>query len=118
MNGGYNFRCAGDLAYYDESGRVYFVDRLDDVIECLETRVFPLEIEDLILKHHEGVAEVAVTGLPHKKYGQAPAAFVVLKTSHKAPGKINEEDIEETVASMLARLSFRICAFSICQSSY
>ncbi|KAH9382464.1 hypothetical protein HPB48_023061 [Haemaphysalis longicornis] len=69
---------SGDIMYYDEDGRVYFVDRLKDMIKCLDQQVSSCELESL-LQQHDSVADVSVVGVPDTKYGDAPAAFVVVK---------------------------------------
>lgn len=69
---------SGDLMYYDEDGRVYFVDRLKDMIQCLDHQVAACELESL-LQSHDSVVDAAVIGVPDTKYGDAPAAFVVAK---------------------------------------
>ncbi|XP_037518575.2 luciferin 4-monooxygenase-like [Rhipicephalus sanguineus] len=68
----------GDIVYYDENGRFYFVDRMKDMIKCLDQQVSSAELESL-LQNHECVADAAVVGIPRTEYGDAPAAFVVLK---------------------------------------
>ncbi|XP_029832598.4 4-coumarate--CoA ligase 1 [Ixodes scapularis] len=94
---------SGDMARYDADGRVHFIERLHEVISCMGERILPAELEELLLKHHDGIAEVAIAGLPHRKYGEAATAFVVLKQSHKPPGKICEEDIERTISDSCAK---------------
>lgn len=94
---------SGDMAHYDEDGRVHFVGRLQDMIKCMGQEILPAELEELLLKHHDGIAEVAVAGLPHRKYGEVATAFVVLKQTHKQPGKVCEEDIERTVSGLCDR---------------
>lgn len=94
---------SGDMARYDADGRVHFIERLHEVISCMGERILPAELEELLLKQHDGIAEVAVAGLPHRKYGEAATAFVVLKQSHKPPGKICEEDIERTISDSCAK---------------
>ncbi|KAK8780237.1 hypothetical protein V5799_018423 [Amblyomma americanum] len=71
---------SGDAGYYDEDGRLYVVQRLKELIKCMDNQVVPAELEDLILQEHsEYISEVVVVGLPHSEYGEAPAAAVVLK---------------------------------------
>ncbi|CAN7942598.1 unnamed protein product, partial [Ixodes hexagonus] len=93
----------GDVAYYDEEGKVYFVERLKEMIRCMDNQVVPTEIEELLLKHHEGISEVAVAGLPHDEYGEVAAAFVVLKNSHQERRKEIEEELKNIVAASCAK---------------
>lgn len=92
---------AGDIAYYDTDGRFYFVGRIKEMIKCRDNQVVPGELEDLLLKRHQGIAEVAVVGVPHLDYGEAPAAFVVLKPTHK--DSVVEQDIMDIIAGKLLR---------------
>ncbi|XP_077545339.1 luciferin 4-monooxygenase-like [Haemaphysalis longicornis] len=81
---------SGDIMYYDEDGLVYFVDRLKDMIKCLDQQVSSCELESL-LQHHDSVADVAVVGVPDTKYGDAPAAFVVAKRTCTPSAKLTAE---------------------------
>ncbi|KAH8022709.1 hypothetical protein HPB51_001930 [Rhipicephalus microplus] len=71
---------SGDIGYYDEEGRVHYIDRLKDTIKCLGFHVPTPELEQLISSMAE-VSEVAVVGVPSAEYQDAPIAFVVLKHS-------------------------------------
>jgi acyl-coenzyme A synthetase/AMP-(fatty) acid ligase len=71
----------GDLFKRDEEGYLYFVARKDDLIKTKGERVSPREIENS-LSELEGVAEVAVIGVPDDIFGQAIKAFVVVKDDH------------------------------------
>uniref|UniRef100_V5HBP3 Putative acyl-coa synthetase n=2 Tax=Ixodes ricinus TaxID=34613 RepID=V5HBP3_IXORI len=75
------FLHTGDIGYYTEDGMFYVVDRMKEMIKCMDQQVAPAELEDLLLKH-EDVREVAVTGVPHPEYGEAARAFVVLSNGH------------------------------------
>ncbi|CAN7997503.1 unnamed protein product, partial [Ixodes pacificus] len=68
----------GDLGLYDTDGRIHIIDRLKEMIKCMDNAVTPAELEELLLTH-EAVAEAAVVGVPSPKYGEAPAACVVVK---------------------------------------
>ena len=69
----------GDVGQMDEEGYLYLVDRVADVIIRGGLNVYPREIEE-VLASHPAVALSAVVGVPHEKYGEEVAAFVVLKT--------------------------------------
>ncbi|XP_075725403.1 uncharacterized protein LOC119185472 isoform X2 [Rhipicephalus microplus] len=96
---------SGDIGYYDEYGRFYFVQRLKEMIKCMENQVVPAELEQLLLQEHsEDIAEVTVVGLPHPLYGEAPAAAVVPRGKymcHKAAGPLADK-IKATIAEKLA----------------
>nr|XP_054926658.1 uncharacterized protein LOC126531930 [Dermacentor andersoni] len=71
---------SGDAGYYDEEGRFHFVQRMKELIKCMDNQVVPAELEQLLLQEHSAdIAEVAVVGIPHAQYGEAPVAAVVLK---------------------------------------
>ncbi|KAH7973308.1 hypothetical protein HPB52_024116 [Rhipicephalus sanguineus] len=86
-----------DIMYYDEDGRVYFVDRMKDMIKCLDQQVSSIELEGL-LQSHPSVADAAVVGVPKTKYGDAPAAFVVLRVPSSESPELAAE-LKEHVAS-------------------
>ncbi|MEI7057286.1 fatty-acid--CoA ligase FadD8 [Nocardioides sp. CCNWLW239] len=66
----------GDVAREDEDGFWYIVDRTKDMIVTGGFNVFPREVEDVIATH-PAVAQVAVIGTPHEKFGEAVTAVVV-----------------------------------------
>jgi long-chain acyl-CoA synthetase len=70
----------GDLGYADEDGFLFLVGRRHDMIKVGANRVGAKEIED-VLHQHAAVYEAAVVGVPHDLLGEAPVAFVALKTA-------------------------------------
>jgi fatty-acyl-CoA synthase len=68
----------GDVAREDEDGFWYIVDRTKDMIVTGGFNVFPREVEDVVAEHPM-VAQVAVIGTPHEKFGEAVTALVVLR---------------------------------------
>ncbi|MFL5843480.1 MAG: class I adenylate-forming enzyme family protein [Solirubrobacteraceae bacterium] len=71
------FMHTGDLARRDEDGYLYLVDRRNDKIVTGGENVYPSEIEHVITAH-PGVREAAVIGIPHRTWGEAVSAVVVL----------------------------------------
>lgn len=69
---------SGDLFRSDEEGYLYFVGRKDDIIKTRGEKVSPREIEDVIYGL-DGVAEVAVVGIPDPILGNAIKAVVSLR---------------------------------------
>jgi acyl-CoA synthetase (AMP-forming)/AMP-acid ligase II len=78
----------GDMAYMDEDGYIYLVDRAKDMIVSGGTNVYPVEVENIILQM-EGIADVGVIGVPDEKWGEQVKAIVVLKPGYK----VSEEEI-------------------------
>jgi long-chain acyl-CoA synthetase len=68
----------GDLAYLDEEGYVFLVDRKKDLIKTSGFQVWPREIEEVI-SAHPAVMEVGVAGVPDVNKGEVAKAYVVLK---------------------------------------
>lgn len=66
----------GDLASIDASGRFRIVDRSNDVVISGGFNIYPAEVERVIAGVH-GVADVAVIGVPHEKWGEAVTALIV-----------------------------------------
>ena len=65
----------GDLGRVDEEGYLYVVDRKKDMLISGGLNVYPAEIER-VLAGMPGIIEVAVIGVPHEKWGEAPAVVV------------------------------------------
>lgn len=68
----------GDMAYQDEEGYIFIVDRLKDMIISNGENIYPREIEELLYAY-PGIVEAAVVGIDDKLRGQAGAAFIVLE---------------------------------------
>ena len=68
----------GDLAYLDEDGYIFLVDRKKDMLKTSGFQVWPREIEEVIAAH-PAVLEVGVAGIPDAVKGEVPKAWVVLK---------------------------------------
>jgi acyl-CoA synthetase (AMP-forming)/AMP-acid ligase II len=70
---------SGDAGYMDENGFVYVVDRYKDVIYFGGVgAIFPSKVEGVI-KELEEVADAALVGLHHEKWGEVPCAFIETK---------------------------------------
>jgi len=68
----------GDAAVVHASGYAEIRDRIKDVIISGGENISSVEVEGVLLRH-PAVQEVAIVGLPHERWGEAPHAFVVLK---------------------------------------
>ncbi|HEX4937650.1 MAG TPA: fatty acid--CoA ligase, partial [Candidatus Kapabacteria bacterium] len=69
---------SGDAGYIDADGYVYIHDRVKDMIVSGGENVYPAEVES-VLFGLEGIADVAVIGVPDDRWGEAVKACVVLK---------------------------------------
>jgi acyl-CoA synthetase (AMP-forming)/AMP-acid ligase II len=81
----------GDLGYRDEDGFLYLAGRADDVINRGGEKVFPLEVEEVLLAHPE-VRSAAVVGTDHPRLGQVPVAIVTVSTARPAAAVVEELD--------------------------
>lgn len=66
----------GDLAARDADGCLYIVDRIKDIVRSGGENVYCVEVERVIAQH-PAVAEVAVVGTPHARWGEGVTAAVV-----------------------------------------
>ncbi|MBK4346832.1 class I adenylate-forming enzyme family protein [Lacisediminihabitans changchengi] len=66
----------GDLGYLDDDGYVYLVGRSDDVINRGGEKVYPAEVEEVLLGDAR-VREAVVVGKPDPILHQVPVAFVI-----------------------------------------
>lgn len=76
----------GDIAYMDEDGYFYIVERKKDLIIVSGFNVYPKEVEEVLYKHPK-VMEAAVIGVPEEYRGEVVKAFVVLKPGEEASEK-------------------------------
>jgi len=87
----------GDIATIDEDGYIQIVDRLKDLIISGGENISSIEIENAI-QSHSAVLEVAVVAAPHEKWGETPAALVVLKEGES----LTEEELITYLRTKLA----------------
>jgi fatty-acyl-CoA synthase len=87
----------GDAAVVHENGFAEIRDRLKDVIISGGENISSVEVEGVLLRH-PAVQEVAIVGLPHERWGEAPQAFVVLKAGASA----TEAELREFARANLA----------------
>jgi O-succinylbenzoic acid--CoA ligase len=85
----------GDLGHLDGHGLLHVEGRLKELIVTGGENVAPLEVEQALLAH-PAVADAAVVGRPDPEWGEAIAAFVVLR------GPAREEELRAWCRERLA----------------
>jgi len=93
-----DYLTVGDIGYVDADGYLYLSDRRGDMIISGGVNIYPTEIESAIL-NLEGVADVAVFGIPDPDFGESIAAHV----QPDAGSTLTAEDVRAHVASRLAK---------------
>ncbi|MGN6609664.1 MAG: class I adenylate-forming enzyme family protein [Jatrophihabitans sp.] len=66
----------GDVGHLDEAGYLYVTDRAKDMIVSGGMNVFPAEVESALCDV-PGLAEIAVIGVPHERWGESVVAVAV-----------------------------------------
>src|SRR5262245_12413508 len=89
---------SGDLCRMDDEGYIYVVDRRHDMIVSGGENIYCPEVEAAI-SAHPGVAEAAVIGVPHPRWGETPRAVVVAADPAAPPAE------EEIIAWCRERLA-------------
>ena len=74
--GGKRWLRTGDIAVQDEDGFIQIVDRSKDMISVGGFKVFPSQVENVLLEH-EAVKETLVIGMHDERLGETPHAYVV-----------------------------------------
>lgn len=85
----------GDLAVLDEEGYCSIVGRSKDMIIRGGENIYPRELEEFLLRHPK-VLDVAVVGVPDRKYGEAVCAVIRLRD------RCTEEEILEFCRGQIA----------------
>jgi long-chain acyl-CoA synthetase len=76
----------GDIAFMDEDGYIFIVDRKKELIITRGFNVYPREVEEAIYSH-PSVLETAVIGAADPTRGEIVKAFVVLKDGEQLDKK-------------------------------
>ncbi|GAB6144850.1 hypothetical protein JCM12294_22880 [Desulfocicer niacini] len=96
IKGGFFY--TGDLATVDSQGYVLIVDRAKDIIISGGENISSVEIENVIYKHPQ-VLECAVIAVADDKWGEVPAALVVLKQN----ADLSEQELSVFCREKLAK---------------
>jgi len=87
-----------DLAVKDEDGYFSILGRIDDMIIRGGENVYPREIEEFLYTC-EKIQDVAVVGVPNKKYGEEVCAFIKIREGMET----NEEEIKNYCKDGISR---------------
>ncbi len=88
----------GDLVKRDSEGYIYVVGRKKEMYISGGENVYPREVEK-VLQTNPAISEAVVVGVPHEKWGETGAAFVI-----KKPGsEITEEEVLNYCKEYLAK---------------
>jgi fatty-acyl-CoA synthase len=98
FRGGDGWLWTGDIGVRDADGFITLVDRSKDMIVAGGENIYPTEIENALYEH-EAVLECAVFGIPDERWGEVPAAHIVLR----AGAGVTEEALIAFAASRIAR---------------
>ncbi len=98
----------GDMAVWDDEGYLHIVDRKKEIIISGGENISSIEVERAIFSH-PAVFECAVVAAPHDKWGEVPAAIVVLK-----PGEqVTQEEMLVFLEAQLGKFKLpRIVEFT------
>ena len=99
----------GDLAYKDEDGYIFIVDRLKDMIISSGENIYPREIEEALYAHPL-IEEAAVIGIPDKLRGQAVCTYIVLTEGADLDKKALRKYLMERLAVYKVPREFFFCA--------
>ena len=91
----------GDLALEHEGGFIEVVGRKSELIISGGENIHPAEIEQLVAAM-PGVAECAVVGVPHERWGEVPV-LVVVRVAGPSGDRLQAQDIVAALAPQLAR---------------
>ncbi|NNE73747.1 MAG: long-chain-fatty-acid--CoA ligase [Acidimicrobiales bacterium] len=95
---------SGDAGYL-EDGFLFIHDRVKDMIVSGGENIYPAEVENALMAH-DAVADCAVIGVPHDKWGETPKALVVLAEGASA-------DADELISFCKGRLAGFKCPTSV-----
>jgi fatty-acyl-CoA synthase len=88
----------GDAGYLDADGFLYISDRVKDMIISGGENIYPREIEEVLFAM-DGVADVAVIGVPSERWGESPIAIVVPRPA----ADLTEQHVLDHCRANLAR---------------
>lgn len=81
---------SGDLAVWHPDGAIQILDRAKDIIISGGENISSLALESMLVTHPD-ILEAACVGVADEKWGEAPKAFVTLKSGKE--GQVTGEQI-------------------------
>ena len=99
----------GDLAYMDEDGYFYLVDRAKDMYITGGENVYPAEIERT-LKEHREIEDIAVIGISDEIWGEVGHAFVIRKHNSNLSAEEIYSFCKEKLAAFKCPKKVTFCA--------
>jgi len=107
---GQKYLRTGDIAYMDDEGYFFIVDRIKRMINASGFKVWPTEVEAQLYRH-PAVMEACVIGIPDKERGENVKAYIVLKPEFK--GKITTQEIVNWAKEQMSAYKYpRIIEFT------
>jgi fatty-acyl-CoA synthase len=88
----------GDLASQDKDGYIKIRGRKKEMMIRGGENIYPREIEEF-LRSHPKISDVAVYGVPHRKFGEEVAAAIRLKPGETATPEEIKAFCREQIAS-------------------
>ncbi len=92
---------SGDVAYMDANGYVYIIDRIKEMIIRGGWKIYPREVEEVLMQH-PAVNMVAVVGVADEKYGEEIKALIIRETETDC----TEEDIISYAREHMAKYKY------------
>jgi long-chain acyl-CoA synthetase len=90
----------GDICLIDARGMVRFIERSKDVVVVSGFKVYPNEVEEVLMMH-PGIREAGVVGVADEKSGEGVKAFVV------------KADPALTAAAVIAHCKANLAAYKV-----
>ena len=88
---------SGDIGIMDENGYFSVTGRIKDMIIRGGENIYPKEVEDF-LYNLPGLRDVQVVGVPSKRYGEQPGAFIILKEN----ATVTQDDVQDFCRGKIA----------------
>ena len=96
----------GDLGFRDPRGFYHLTGRIKDIIIRGGANIAPAEVEGVIGRH-AGVQSAAVIGVPDRKYGEVPVAFVIRRSGADVTPEALAELCRRELADFKVPAAFR-----------